>query len=770
MDGSGWANRRICRSAEARAVGGRWVEGTSERRWRRLNISKAQSSHQVLTRSFFPPRAKLSLLRLPPAIDRYPPARRSFLPMSLLRSDPQHYRDADYHTPSPSNKPLNIGSSSPFDPYEFGHLQSTQFPHTPADNGSYQNSPYSGHSELSYDPDGPDGFALLGDGLDALPVREEYDPSEYDPPNSSGLLVFDNEFMTGFDPNASHVSVSVTHASMDQHSPRSYDHSSPSSNGEARSRSRASSVSSNPQILPHSSPHLDVAHNFENLRFESPNWRHNQLPGERTLSPPRKPQSPPQLLIPESSPSLFPQETPMINAPEGDGGFVSSGPQLHIVPATPVSGGGAASQAVPFQSTLETLHQGEFIDFITFISGITFLPFLSSLRFTSVTGSSQTGSQQQTSTPPWDHQQIQQTEVSQSLGVPQFHEQAAQHFTHSHRGGLSTLGPQVHPDGTNTNFLFPNIPPRTRSKSDTASSLRPQFWNSSLMTQDQLHAFESSALDDSVHTVNLDEVHPQHQHQQHTSSAGPTQSSFNLSNASLSQFNFNPAPPNSLSAFLSPGDPAALGIRRAKSDSGRQGHHRLSRSEDMTSSIQYPPSSQQDFINRQFLYPQETVPSIRGHSRRASSGSRAGGGDGNWSALSSNRPSPYPSPSASPRVRYDDLPNVALTGRPPSMLRPDPPQPNNGAVISVSKQTVTSERTAGASHRRRKQDANFVCPVPGCGSTFTRSFNLKGALFSSTCCFTSCTNQLIRSYEVPQRGTPIPVQMARLWQGLRTTT
>ncbi|KAF8839531.1 hypothetical protein BDN67DRAFT_905442 [Paxillus ammoniavirescens] len=98
------------------------------------------------------------------------------------------------------------------------------------------------------------------------------------------------------------------------------------------------------------------------MRFESPNWQSRQLPGDRAMSPPGKPQSPPQLLIPDSSPSnrpMFPQEPPMINAPEGDGGFVSSGPQLHIVPATPVSGGGAASQAVPFQSTLETLHQGK---------------------------------------------------------------------------------------------------------------------------------------------------------------------------------------------------------------------------------------------------------------------------------------------------------------------------------------------------------------------------------------------------------------------------
>jgi len=76
-------------------------------------------------------------------------------------------------------------------------------------------------------------------------------------------------------------------------------------------------------------------------------------------------------------------------------------------------------------------------------------------------------------------------------------------------------------------------------------------------------------------------------------------------------------------------------------------------------------------------------------------------------------------------VYHEDLPSVSITGRPPSMLRPDPQQ-----NVLVSKPNVTSERTAGASHRRRKQEANFLCPVPGCGSTFTRSFNLKGHMRS----------------------------------------
>ncbi|KIM84929.1 hypothetical protein PILCRDRAFT_66942 [Piloderma croceum F 1598] len=56
--------------------------------------------------------------------------------------------------------------------------------------------------------------------------------------------------------------------------------------------------------------------------------------------------------------NMYPQSPPVINAPDGDGGLMGEGPQLHIVPATPVSGGGGASQPAPFQTSLDTLHQG----------------------------------------------------------------------------------------------------------------------------------------------------------------------------------------------------------------------------------------------------------------------------------------------------------------------------------------------------------------------------------------------------------------------------
>lgn len=48
-------------------------------------------------------------------------------------------------------------------------------------------------------------------------------------------------------------------------------------------------------------------------------------------------------------------------------------------------------------------------------------------------------------------------------------------------------------------------------------------------------------------------------------------------------------------------------------------------------------------------------------------------------------------------------------------------------ILQVEKQQVTTSATQAASASRRRNEANFQCPVPGCGSTFTRRFNLRGA-------------------------------------------
>ena len=624
--------------------------------------------------------------------------------------------------------------NSPFDHFEFNNLQGPAYPHTPSYNGSYHNSPYSGHSELSFGGDG-EQFALFDEEPAGLVIHEDYDPSEYDPPSSGGLLMFDSEFMSGND-----TQVSVAPAQIGYSSPNAFDYSSPSSNGggeEGQPRSRASSISSNPHK---SSPRLDVTQGFEKMRFESPNWGTHALPAvDRSISPPTKPQSPPQLMIPGSpSGNIYPQSPPTINAPDGDGGLMGEGPQLHIVPATPVSGGGGPSQPVPFQTSLETLHQGKCI-----VDYLTSLPY--SLFSVVIAGSSR--GQQQTSS-GWNQrsQQLQQSDVS---GGGQYPDPAQLPFnfpghSHSHNSDLQRLSSsnaQVHAN-SNTNFLYPN-PPRSRSKSDT--DLRPPQWAN--MSQDHLPNGDGSTFDDdNAPTVNLNDILPT---PQHPSSAGTHQQSFgNLDSMQPPPMHFNFGPPSSTNNFLSPDMGAQL--RRSKSDTTpRPGHQRLSRSEDMrhSSAMMYPDTSHQEFMHRQFLHPQEGLPyrGAGGSSHRRSSSDR---GDGSWSNASSSRPSPYPSPSASPRYNQDELPNVALSGRQPHMLQhelqelPSLPARMDQSTV-VSKPNVTTGRTANASRIRRKQEANFMCPVPGCGSTFTRSFNLKGA-----CCLCVVTLDMLLTWIV----------------------
>jgi hypothetical protein len=277
--------------------------------------------------------------------------------MDLL---PQDYLNGpEFHSNSPSSVQLNVSpQQSPFDSFEFS--QANNFPHTPSYNGSYQGSPYSVHSELSYDVS---DSLLFDDQLPEHRFREDYDPAEYDGPNAtSALLMFPTsaDYLSGIDTQAD-ISVSVVPAHIDQRSAHNFDYSSPSSNGggesggELDARSRASSISSNQHI---SSPRVDVAQSFEKMGIRTPVWGPSPLPsGDRSISPPQKPQSPPTLMIPDmSSPTpTFAPLPPTINAPAGDGGHIGSGPQLHIVPATPITGGAGATTPTPYQQGLEPL-------------------------------------------------------------------------------------------------------------------------------------------------------------------------------------------------------------------------------------------------------------------------------------------------------------------------------------------------------------------------------------------------------------------------------
>ncbi|EKM58582.1 uncharacterized protein PHACADRAFT_253035 [Phanerochaete carnosa HHB-10118-sp] len=274
----------------------------------------------------------------------------------LVTSSPYIQEQHDFQ-PSSNSAHFDINhSESPYlvDSFAFDQdypQDNGHFPHTPSYNGSYQNSPYSVLSDLpNFDnPDGSDPLALFDENPSGISITEEYDPAEYDIPNSSGLITFDEHYMSTIDSANTQVSVSITPPSYDNApSPSAYDHASPaSSNGADDDRSRASSSSS--YMPPNSPPLNDFTQNFESMHFESPSWSTSRLPPDRR-SPPaqQKTQSPPQLVIPDiSSPATtVHDEPPTINAPEGDG--MLTGPQLHIVPATPISGGGGTTQSVPF--------------------------------------------------------------------------------------------------------------------------------------------------------------------------------------------------------------------------------------------------------------------------------------------------------------------------------------------------------------------------------------------------------------------------------------
>ena len=116
------------------------------------------------------------------------------------------------------------------------------------------------------------------------------------------------------------------------------------------------------------------------------------------------------------------------------------------------------------------------------------------------------------------------------------------------------------------------------------------------------------------------------------------------------------------------------------------------------------------------------MPSSVGPARLGRRGSGSVHHERQASMGSSVRPSPYPSPSGSPALLPQGLP------------------PSDGTLnpwAKVERQQVTTPATAKASEGRRKGEASFVCPVPGCGSTFTRHFNLKGTCSLSHC---SCYN------------------------------
>jgi len=179
-------------------------------------------------------------------------------------------------------------------------------------------------------------------------------------------------------------------------------------------------------------------------------------------------------------------------------------------------------------------------------------------------------------------------------------------------------------------------------------------------------------------------------------------------------------------------------MRRARSDLGMSGgHRRAAKSEDFSpSSLDFstgllaPPASHPSLMvpgHGHDSFRDHRIMNGLTHHRRASSGSRAGSVSGG----SSVRASPYPSPSTSPMMTYaqlaPDVNQVNMGGLNLSSMNGQ--QGGGGQVqtdLPVARPHVTTSATQAASQTRRTSEATFTCPVPGCGSTFTRHFNLKG--------------------------------------------
>ncbi|KAI8969489.1 hypothetical protein BD414DRAFT_428472 [Trametes punicea] len=266
----------------------------------------------------------------------------------------------DHPDPFPASPHSNVYDISPHlgSPYDSFDLPDTasHFPHTPSYNGSYQNSPYSSYSDLPPIDGSGDSLGLLVDNPSGISITEEYDPSDYDVPSSGGPLILDEHYMNG-----THVSVSLTPPMNDYSSPNAFDHASPASSNGAEEDGH-SHASSNSSYMHSSSPRPDISQTFQDsLSFHSPVWPSGSLPDDRRSPPLNKPHSPPQLVIPDTtSPGgAGVDEPPIINAPDGDGGLIGSGPTLQIVPATPVSGGGVTPQAAPFRDTLGNMQHGK---------------------------------------------------------------------------------------------------------------------------------------------------------------------------------------------------------------------------------------------------------------------------------------------------------------------------------------------------------------------------------------------------------------------------
>ncbi|KAG8999501.1 hypothetical protein FRB94_006144 [Tulasnella sp. JGI-2019a] len=283
---------------------------------------------------------------------------------------------------------------------------------------------------------------------------------------------------------------------------------------------------------------------------------------------------------------------------------------------------------------------------------------------------------------------------------------------------------------------------RSRSKSDV-SSRNPPIWSltppggepgSSSPNQRDTPSQRPSSSSGSYDPYSF--ATGMAQHQQHQEQQRP-----------LLGHVYETAPGPSLDQTLGMQADFPTSLKRANSDGGRSNSHRRgAKSEDLSMLRGISPgiggASDSEFVRSVTmadgsLAPVDPRSGAAGPTRRRGSGS----GHERNASLGSLRSTPYsmsgrPSPHSSPGVSPHHSPSGGAVQALPVSLqdaqqRSQSPQ-QQVQNIKVERALVTTPATKTASANRRRAEANFVCPVVGCGSTFTRHFNLRGTPVSGS--------------------------------------
>ncbi|KAG8787245.1 hypothetical protein FRC15_009644 [Serendipita sp. 397] len=678
--------------------------------------------------------------------------------------------------------------SASWDTVDFASARgaSPGFPYTPSYRDSF--TPYGSESGISWTGGhGESGDPIYDEPLDGTSNDVEYNPADFDGPNSHSNMAspyyldhpqqdprsgsigsseyggynsdqtlvhnndhygshsrsFSNDNIRGGTPHARMNSLDVN-----SFSPRPYNAPSPASSvgglDVERPRSRASSISSSHGPMP-SLTVGPMGEAFDKLGFDSVDsdimWR-NQQQQQQQQQGVAKAQSPPSLMIPSDGPSSTLQipsfgshHQATLGAGLNTGALGGlSAPGINILPATPVSGGAGAAH-VPFDTVLKNLND----------------------RRQHQHQQQQQQQQQQHSSSPSNVMNLVGDNSSEPMHSTSFAAPATTSrpstpvpASSSSSGTFGTNNYPFVPSSSaavNT-YQFPSIGSSNPLSPATAQAL-DNFLATPGSSNHRPRALSDTSIRPTMTTVESHPIMPPFLGGPPSLTSSPGHFSPSLSShtpplssmgRSLANHRSNSFGASSdMGVHFNPSHDAAFNgldvglgadLRRARFDT----RHRPSRSEDFRAASPFQPP---DYLAPSSAYGQSYgyvgqvrshdslmagVPSSIGparHGRRLSSGSPYP--DQRSGSVSSARPSPYPSPNGSPSHMHQGLPPNGLEDD--HMGGPNP-------WSKVERQQVTTPATAKASEGRRKGEASFVCPVPGCGSTFTRHFNLKGHLRS----------------------------------------